>query len=187
MGVVSVHHHHPVSWSCTLRESPRHTVRCDNGGFKSHHDGRKTRKGQPTSPNVAVCAKMRILGSLGTLLLLSLRVYAAGLTVLDVTTIGEDPQTTNHLNGEAFQQDALVTFNGEPRTSCGGSRKCSLAGPGFQYAAYYISDALNTSVRHPALARRALNGTNKAWESFSFTDYNQTEDDGHDMCVSPSP
>ncbi len=56
---------------------------------------------------------MRVLGLLGTLLLLSLRVYAASLTVLDVTTLGEDPQTTNRLNGEAFQQDALVTFNGE--------------------------------------------------------------------------
>ena len=44
---------------------------------------------------------------------LSLRVYAAILSGLDVTTLGEDPRTTNHLNGEAFQQDALVTFNVE--------------------------------------------------------------------------
>ncbi|RPD58194.1 hypothetical protein L227DRAFT_577242 [Lentinus tigrinus ALCF2SS1-6] len=106
---------------------------------------------------------MRVHGSLGSLLLSSLGVYAASLTILDVTTLGEDPQTTNHLNGESFQQDALVTFNG------------------YQYAAYYISDASNTSVRHPTLARRALKGTSKAWESFSFTDYNQTEDDGHDI------
>lgn len=54
---------------------------------------------------------------------------------------------------------------------------------GYQYAAYYISDSLNASVRHPSLARRALVGNDTAWESFSFLDYNQTEDDGHDMCA----
>lgn len=52
---------------------------------------------------------------------------------------------------------------------------------GYQYAAYYVSDVANVSVRHPTLARRAFGGENKAWESFSFMDYNQTEDDGHDM------
>ena len=56
---------------------------------------------------------MRVYGTLVSLLLSSFRVYAAILSVLDVTTLGEDPRTTNHLNGEAFQQDALVTFNGE--------------------------------------------------------------------------
>lgn len=38
---------------------------------------------------------------------------AASLHVVDVTTLGQDPQTVNRLNGESFQQDALVTFNGE--------------------------------------------------------------------------
>ncbi len=55
---------------------------------------------------------MRIHGTLGSLLLTTLGAYAASLRVLDVTTLGEDPQTTNHLNGESFQQDALVSFNG---------------------------------------------------------------------------
>ncbi|KAI0739434.1 hypothetical protein C8Q80DRAFT_1274495 [Daedaleopsis nitida] len=106
---------------------------------------------------------MKAYGTLGSLLLVSLGVQAASLRVLDVTTLGEDPQTTNHLNGESFQQDPLVTFNG------------------YQYAAYYVTDMANTSVRHPSLARRALKGEVTTWESFSFTDYNQTEDDGHDV------
>ncbi|KAI8995242.1 hypothetical protein BD414DRAFT_506060 [Trametes punicea] len=91
------------------------------------------------------------------------RVYAASLRVVDTTTLGQDPQTVNRLNGESFQQDALVTFNG------------------YQYAAFYVADSSNSSVRHPSLARRALKGHETAWESFSFTDYNQTDDDGHDI------
>ena len=55
---------------------------------------------------------------------------------------------------------------------------------GYQYAAYYISDTTNASVRYPSLARRALAGENTAWDSFSLLDYNQTEDDGHDMYAS---
>ncbi|KAM5540076.1 hypothetical protein V8D89_006216 [Ganoderma adspersum] len=106
---------------------------------------------------------MRLLGLLGALSCSSAGVYAASLRVVNVTTLGVDPNTTNHLNGESFQQDALVTFNG------------------YQYAAYYISDTSNASVRHPSLARRALTGNDTAWESFSFLDYNQTEDDGHDI------
>ena len=126
---------------------------------------------------------MRAYGTLGSLLFTSLGVYAASLRVLEATTLGEDPQTVNHLNGESFQQDALVTFNGG-FSSCTrlfiplhGSRRV----PGYQYAAYYIEDATNASVRHPSLARRALTGDNKEWESFTFTDFNQTLDDGHDM------
>lgn len=36
----------------------------------------------------------------------------AAIQVLSNTTLGPDPQTVNRLNGESFQQDALVTFNG---------------------------------------------------------------------------
>ena len=35
------------------------------------------------------------------------------LKFLQATTLGPDPQTVNRLNGESFQQDPLVTFNGE--------------------------------------------------------------------------
>ena len=37
-----------------------------------------------------------------------------GLHFLGSTTLGQDPSTVNHLNGESFQQDPLVTFNGTP-------------------------------------------------------------------------
>ncbi|CDO73884.1 hypothetical protein BN946_scf185016.g41 [Trametes cinnabarina] len=87
----------------------------------------------------------------------------AAVREVGISTLGQDPQTVNRLNGESFQQDALVTFNG------------------YQYAAYYVADAQNVSVRHPSLARRALKGYDTAWDSFSFTDYNQTDDDGHDV------
>ncbi|KAI0665592.1 hypothetical protein C8Q78DRAFT_986159 [Trametes maxima] len=106
---------------------------------------------------------MRATNLLFTLAVVACDVYAASIRVVDVTTLGQDPQTVNRLNGESFQQDALVTFNG------------------YQYAAFYVNDAANASVRHPSLARRALKGQNTTWESFSFTDYNQTEDDGHDI------
>ncbi|OJT12149.1 hypothetical protein TRAPUB_11298 [Trametes pubescens] len=98
-----------------------------------------------------------------TLALFARSACAASLRVANVTTLGQDPQTVNRLNGESFQQDALVTFNG------------------YQYAAFYVNDAVNASVRHPSLARRALKGEKTSWEAFSFTDYNQTEDDGHDI------
>lgn len=40
-------------------------------------------------------------------------VFAAGIKVLGTSILGANPATVNHLNGEAFQQDPLVTFNGE--------------------------------------------------------------------------
>jgi hypothetical protein len=39
----------------------------------------------------------------------------ASISVIGSTILGQDPQTVNHLNGESFQQDALVTFNGTPK------------------------------------------------------------------------
>ena len=56
-------------------------------------------------------------------------------------------------------------------------------GSGYQYAAFYVTDAVNASVRHPSLSRRALSGDKTSWETFSFTEYNQTDDDGHNTCV----
>ena len=62
---------------------------------------------------MALCAQMVLISVLGAFLWCTAGVYGASLRVLDVTTLGVDPNTTNHLNGELFQQDALVTFNGE--------------------------------------------------------------------------
>ncbi|ETW76405.1 lignin expressed protein lep1 [Heterobasidion irregulare TC 32-1] len=100
---------------------------------------------------------------------------ASAVRVVANSTLGSDPQTVNRLNGESFQQDALVTFNG------------------YQYAAFWTTDAANASVRHPSLSRQTLsasvNASDPTWETFTFTDYNQTEDDGHDIIslgVAPS-
>lgn len=100
-------------------------------------------------------------------LLAATSVCAASLRVLNSTTLGPDPATVNRLNGESFQQDALVIFQG------------------WQYAVHYLTDAANASVRHPAVSRRKLAAG--AWETFTLEDYDQTEDDGHDMCVFAPP
>lgn len=84
------------------------------------------------------------------------------IQTLNITKLGDDPQTINRLNGESFQQDALVTFNG------------------FQYAVLWVPTA-NSSVRNAAIRRRSL--PDGDWQGFVFTDYNQTDDDGHDMYV----
>jgi hypothetical protein len=49
---------------------------------------------------------------------------------------------------------------------------------GYQYAAFWTPSAANASVRNVALSRRPLSGK---WETLILNDYNQTEDDGHDM------
>ncbi|KAF8590350.1 hypothetical protein K439DRAFT_1330017 [Ramaria rubella] len=82
------------------------------------------------------------------------------------TSLGLDPPTVNRLNGESFQQDALATFNG------------------YQYAAFYGSSASAnaTTPRHVSVSRRSLAtaASMDIWETLTLTDYNQTDDDGHD-------
>ena len=58
-----------------------------------------------------------------------------------------------YLNGESFQQDGIVSYQG------------------YQYAAFW-----NTS-RHVVMARRAL--PTGAWSTFEFTDYTLSADDAH--------
>ncbi|KAI0065217.1 hypothetical protein BV25DRAFT_1880942 [Artomyces pyxidatus] len=93
--------------------------------------------------------------------------FTQALRVLETSTLGPDPQTVNRLNGESFQQDALVTFEGH------------------QYAVFWVDDALNSSVRHLSMSRRHLTSEHSPsfnnWQTFTFMDYNQTEDDGHDI------
>lgn len=84
-----------------------------------------------------------------------------------VSKLGQRPDTTHHLNGGSFQQDAIVTSNG------------------MQYAAVYLDH--RPGVRRVHLLRRKLQDTE--WESFEFTDYDQVLDDGHNIIalgVSPS-
>jgi len=72
------------------------------------------------------------------------KVTDAGLTLISYG---------GYLNGESFQQDAIVTHKG------------------YQYTAFW-----NTA-RHVVLARRAL--PSGAWASFEFSDYTNTEADAH--------
>ncbi|KAH7910670.1 hypothetical protein BJ138DRAFT_1152356 [Hygrophoropsis aurantiaca] len=93
------------------------------------------------------------------------------VTILSTTTLGPDPQTVNRLNGESFQQDALTSFNG------------------YQYAVFWMADTGNASVRHACVSRRALSGqgsvngndTAGEWDTLMLMDYEQVDDDGHDI------
>lgn len=81
---------------------------------------------------------------------------------LSSTVLGQDPQTVNRLNGESFQQDPLVTLKG------------------YQYAVFWTADPANESVRHASVSRRSIQAPTD-WETFTLPDYDQTDDDGHDV------
>lgn len=79
-----------------------------------------------------------------------------------VSVLGPDPTHRKHaINGYAFQQDAITSFNG------------------WQYAVFYSSRAPG-STPEPLfvhLTRRIL--PDGPWETIVFEDYPQTTDDGH--------
>ena len=53
---------------------------------------------------------------------------------------------------------------------------------GYQYAVFYDADtSRNASIRYVSVARREMSDEIGQWEKLSLTDYNQTDDDGHDM------
>jgi hypothetical protein len=83
-----------------------------------------------------------------------------------VSVLGQDAvQRKFNINCNAFQQDAIVSFNG------------------WQYACFYSflqsepSDAAAPEPLYVHLARREL--PHGAWEVMAFDDYPQTTDDGH--------
>ncbi len=82
-----------------------------------------------------------------------------------VTILGQDPASRRfNINCNAFQQDALVSFNG------------------WQYACFYSFLQSESSDADPAplfvhLARREL--PRGPWEVTVLDDYPQTTDDGH--------
>ncbi|KXH58462.1 hypothetical protein CSAL01_05047 [Colletotrichum salicis] len=84
-----------------------------------------------------------------------------------VTLLGQDPAHRNCiLNGNAFQQDTIISFKG------------------WQYAVFYSSCSFpgpeNDIQLEPlfvCLARRKLPDTE--WQTIVFKDYRQTTDDGH--------
>ncbi|KAI1259193.1 hypothetical protein F5Y18DRAFT_313256 [Xylariaceae sp. FL1019] len=76
------------------------------------------------------------------------------------TTLGPDPiHRRCAINGYAFQQDALHTYNG------------------WQYACFYASSTDNEEPLYVHLSRRKLQYGE--WETIVFKDYAQTTDDGH--------
>ncbi|KAK7936099.1 hypothetical protein PG985_001594 [Apiospora marii] len=80
-----------------------------------------------------------------------------------VSVLGTDPSWRRHvLNGNAFQQDAIQSFNG------------------WQYACFYSTRRFESDRQEPLyvhLSRRKL--PSGQWESLVFHDYPQTTDDGH--------
>jgi hypothetical protein len=62
-----------------------------------------------------------------------------------------------YLNGESFQQEGIISYNG------------------YQYTAYWN----NASPRRVVLARRALTSPLGAWQTIEFTDYTPNDADAH--------
>lgn len=75
--------------------------------------------------------------------------------------VGDNPVTTNCINACAFQQSAL--------TSVGH----------LQYAAFYSTTPPSSGVRYVTIARRNRQCQDSQWVPLTFTDYDQTIDDGH--------
>lgn len=79
-----------------------------------------------------------------------------------VNVVGRDPTHRKHaINGYAFQQDAITSFNG------------------WQYTVFYsnLSPEAAPEPLYVHLVRRRL--PDGPWESIVFDDYPQTTDDGH--------
>lgn len=87
-----------------------------------------------------------------------------------ITILGKRPVAVNNLNGESFQQDVLVTYNG---TSVVRARLMT----GWQYCGVYVDHV--EGQRRVQLSRRKL--SRGQWESIVFTDHTQVEDDGHNV------
>lgn len=80
---------------------------------------------------------------------------------LSINTLS-DQAFPGAINGVAFQQDAITTYNG------------------YQYAVYWSAN------RHVAVARRAL--PDSPWQSFELTDYTfNTDNDHYDISLGLSP
>ncbi|KAL7266506.1 hypothetical protein RUND412_010946 [Rhizina undulata] len=93
------------------------------------------------------------------LLLAAVRAIAVSVTSSAVTVLGIDPEGSARLNGESFQQSAVVTYNG------------------WQYAAFYNSSGTYAQ-NYVSVGRRKLSPLS-AWDVIVFTDYVQTTIDGH--------
>lgn len=75
------------------------------------------------------------------------------------TVLGLDPREGHRINVNSFQQEAITTFGR------------------FQYAAWYEDSGRGSFSRWVVLGRREL--PDAEWQKFSFQDFEQTRDDGH--------
>lgn len=77
--------------------------------------------------------------------------------------LGTDPRADHRVNAWSYQASGIISWNN------------------YQYVAYYMSKKRDrSSPRLVTLSRRCLSPEgNHTWESFSFEDYEQTTDDGH--------
>lgn len=78
----------------------------------------------------------------------------------EISVLGEDPPTVHRLNACAYQQSAITSFGG------------------FHYVAFYSRDG-SSNARFVTLARRNIQEAPADWRQVTFTDYEQTTDDGH--------
>jgi len=77
-----------------------------------------------------------------------------------ISVLGDDPLTKSRLNANSFQHHAITSHNS------------------YQYACLW-TPTQDASIRSLTLCRRKLSAS--SWESFTFKDYNQTTDDGHNI------
>lgn len=82
-----------------------------------------------------------------------------------VSILGEDPDRVHNINANSFQQNVLTTVNG------------------WQYAALYTDQVGGKKIDccFVKLARRRVLplGESGPWQTFTFEDYRQVADDGH--------
>lgn len=79
--------------------------------------------------------------------------------LVTVSSIGKDPESIHAINCKSYQQEGLVTFGS------------------WQYAGFFQG---LQGYKEICLARRNLVASGP-WEVFSFDDYKQTKDDGHNV------
>ena len=88
-------------------------------------------------------------------------VRAVSITSTANWNITNDPEGSVHLNGLAFQQQALSTFGD------------------YQYVAFYSTSPNGYGHHYVNLGRRRVTPSLSDWQSFAFTDYEQTTLDEH--------
>jgi len=84
-----------------------------------------------------------------------------------ISVLGQDPGRKHRINANSFQQNAITTING------------------WQYVAFYTEIKPGSSgACYMNLSRRRVSPPQgirrkEVWETLTFKDYVQTEDDGH--------